>query len=278
MIRIDRLAFIGAGAMGGAMIRGAVASGLVPPDEIVVGEVISERRAELSRRHGVRAVRSNRAAVEGADVVILAVKPASMPPVLAELRGVLQTDQLALSVAAGLTLETLVEGLAHPTVVRAMPNTPAQVGAGVTVWTASRAVDATGRARASAVLAGMGRAIEVDDEAYLDMATAVSGSGPGYVLLFLEALIDAGVHIGLPRSIAHELAVETVVGSGLMARGDRAHPAELRNMVTSAGGTTAAGLAELEAGAVRAAVDRAVLAAYARSQALGRHDGAGKGR
>jgi pyrroline-5-carboxylate reductase len=267
---IRRLAFVGAGAMGGAMIRGALAAGLVPAEEIVVGEVVTERRAELSRRLGVRALRSNRAAVEGADVVILAVKPQSMAIVLAELRGVLQPGQLVLSVAAGIRLETLIEGLAHAAVARAMPNTPAQIGAGVTVWTAAGAVDAAGRERARLILAGMGRAVEVEDEAYLDMATALSGSGPGYLFLFLEALIDAAVHVGLPRPIAAELAVETLIGSGLMARDLKSHPADLRNMVTSPGGTTAAGLSQLEAGALRAAVDRAVVAAYERSRALGR--------
>jgi pyrroline-5-carboxylate reductase len=274
---IRRLAFVGAGAMGGAMIRGALAAGLVPADEIVVGEVVTERRAELSRRLGVRALRSNRAAVDGADVVILAVKPQSMPIVLAELRGVLQAGQVALSVAAGIRLETLIEGLAHAAVARAMPNTPAQIGAGVTVWTAAAAVDPAGRERARSILAGMGRAVEVavEDEAYLDMATALSGSGPGYVFLFLEALIDAGVHVGLPRPIASELAVETLIGSGLMARDLRSHPADLRNMVTSPGGTTAAGLSQLEAGALRAAVDRAVVAAYERSRALGRLESKG---
>ncbi len=270
MTGIRRLAFVGAGAMGGAMIRGALAAGLVPAEEIVVGEVVTERRAELSRRLGVRALRSNRAAVEGADVVILAVKPQAMPTVLAELRGVLEPGQVALSVAAGIRLETLIEGLAHAAVARAMPNTPAQIGAGVTVWTAAPAVDLAGRERARSILAGMGRAIEVEDEAYLDMATALSGSGPGYVFLFLEALIDAGVHVGLPRPIAAELAVETLIGSGLMARDLKSHPADLRNMVTSPGGTTAAGLSQLEAGALRAAVDRAVVAAFERSRALGR--------
>jgi pyrroline-5-carboxylate reductase len=273
MQAIRRLAFVGAGAMGGAMIRGALAAKLVPPEGIVVGEVVTERRAELSRRLGVRALRSNRHAVEGADAVILAVKPQSMPTVLAELRGCLQPGQLALSVAAGVRLETLVEGLAHAAVVRAMPNTPAQIGAGVTVWTAAAPVDAAGRDLARAVLGGMGRAVEVEDESYLDMATAVSGSGPGYVFLFLEALIDAGVHAGLPRTIASELAIETLIGSGLMARELRIHPAELRNMVTSPGGTTAAGLAQLEDGALRAVVDRAVIAAHERSRALGRLDG-----
>jgi pyrroline-5-carboxylate reductase len=256
--------------MGGAMIRGVLAAGLVSAESIVVGEVISERRAELSRRHSVRAVRSNVAAVEGADVVILAVKPQSMVGVLRELRGCLKPEQLALSVAAGVKLEALIEGLAHAAVVRAIPNTPSQIGAGVTVWVASKAVDAATKERARAILTGMGKAIEVEEEGYLDMATALSGSGPAYVFLFLEALADAGVHVGLPRAIAAELAVETIVGAGLMARDAKAHPAELKNLVTSPGGTTAAGLAELEAGAVRGAVDRAVVAAFERSRALGR--------
>lgn len=256
--------------MGEAMIRGVIAAGVVDPAAIVVYDVNAHVREELTSRHGVRAAESERCAAESAEVVVLAVKPRSMPTVLERLRGALAPGQVALSVAAGITLERLTTGLEHAAVIRAMPNTPAQVGAGVTVWIPSPAVHPAGRASAGRVLGGLGRAIEVDDEAYLDMATGLSGSGPGFVFLFVEALIDAGVRIGLPRPIASELAAETVIGSGLMVRQTGEHPAALRNMVTSPGGTTAAGLAALEAAGLRAAVDRAVGAAYERSRALGR--------
>jgi pyrroline-5-carboxylate reductase len=256
--------------MGEAMIRGVVSSGVVAPGAVVVYDVNEPRRAELAGAHRVRTAESERCAAEDAELVVLAVKPQSMATVLSRLRGVLAPSQVVLSVAAGVTLERLSTGLDHAAVVRAMPNTPSQVGAGVTVWTPSPAVDPVGRARAGRVLGGLGRAIEVDDESYLDMATGLSGSGPGFVFLFLEALIDAGVHVGLPRPIAAELATETVIGSGLMARQTGDHPAALRNMVTSPGGTTAAGLAALEAAGLRTAVDRAVGAAYERSKAFGK--------
>lgn len=270
MSDLKRLAFVGGGAMGESMIRGVLKAGVVAAEGIAVYDVNRERCDALAVAHGVRIAESERCAAEGAELVVLAVKPQSMANVLQQLRGALAPGQTALSVAAGVPLERLTTGLDHAAVVRAMPNTPAQVGAGMSVWTAAPAVDAAGRRRAAAVLSGLGRAIEVEDEGYLDMATAVSGSGPGYVFLFLEALTDAGVHVGLPRPVADELARETLIGSGIMARETGSHPAALRNMVTSPGGTTAAGLAALEEGGLRAAVDRAVRAAYERSRALGR--------
>jgi pyrroline-5-carboxylate reductase len=266
---VRRLAFLGAGAMGGAMVRGVLAAGVVEPAAVAVYDLVRERSDELAGQHGVRAAASERAAAADADVVVLAVKPQSIKGLLASLRGALAPGQVVLSIAAGVPLAALAAGLDHAAVVRAMPNTPARLCAGVSAWFAAPAVDAAGRARAAAVLGALGRVVEVEDEEHLDMATAVSGSGPGYVFLFLEALIDAGVHVGLPRAVAAELARETLVGAALMARETGDHPAALRNMVTSPGGTTAAGLAELEAGWLRAAVDRAVQAAYWRSRALG---------
>lgn len=256
--------------MGQAMIQGIVAAQVVAPGAVVVTDTTLDRARAMADRHGVQVAATSRAATANAEVIVLAIKPGDVPAALTDLRGTLRPDQVVLSIAAGVCMASLIDGLAHPAVVRAMPNTPAQIGAGVTGWIASSAVDARGRANAAAVLRGIGRAIELDDESYLDMVTAVSGSGPGYIFLFLEALIDAGVHVGLPRPIAAALATETVIGAGLMARDGTTHPAALRNMVTSPGGTTAAGLAELEAGGLRAAVDRAVVAAFERSRALGR--------
>jgi pyrroline-5-carboxylate reductase len=267
---ISRLAFVGGGVMGEAMIRGALNANLLRPDQVRVADVAQERRDLLQNRYQVRVSGSNRNVLAGADVVVLAVKPEHAAEVMGELRGALRSGQLLLSVVAGVPLAALAAGLGHSAVVRAIPNTPAQVGAGVSAWMASPEVDAVGRSRAAALLGALGRALEVEDEEYLDMATALSGSGPAYAFLFLEALIDAGVHVGLPRSVARMLATETLLGAALMAREGEMHPAQLRNMVTSPGGTTAAGLAELEAGGLRAAVDQAVVAAYNRSVELGR--------
>jgi pyrroline-5-carboxylate reductase len=267
---ISRLAFVGGGVMGEAMIRGALNANLLRPDQVRVADAAQERRDLLQNRYQVRVSGSNRNVLAGAEVVVLAVKPEQAGSVLGELRGVLRPGQLFLSVVAGVPLAALAAGLDHSAVVRVIPNTPAQVGAGVSAWMASAEVDAVGRSRAAALLGALGRAVEVEDEDYLDMATALSGSGPAYAFLFLEALIDAGVHVGLPRATARLLAAETLLGAALMARDGDIHPAQLRNMVTSPGGTTAAGLAELEAGGLRAAVDQAVVAAYNRSVELGR--------
>ena len=256
--------------MAEAMIRGVLTSSLLSPDQVRVSDPIETRRDHLHSTYAVRTSAANRNVLAGAEVVVLAVKPQQLDTVLRELKGAIKEEQLLLSVVAGVTIETIAMALAHPAVVRAIPNTPAHVGAAVTAWIAAAAADPLGRSRVAALLGSFGRAVELDDEEYLDMATAVSGSGPAYVFLFLEALMDAGVHVGLPRDVAQLLAAETLLGSALRARDGKIHPAALRNRVTSPGGTTAAGLAELEAGGLRAAVDQAVVAAYNRGAELGR--------
>ena len=153
-------------------------------------------------------------------------------------------------------------------IVRVMPNTPAQIGHGMSVWTATPEVTQPQRDMARRILAAMGRELEVHDENYIDMATALSGSGPGYVFLFLEAMIDAGVHVGIPRDQAELLARQTLLGAAALADQSNMHPAALRNMVTSPGGTTAEGIAALEDGGLRAAVTQAVIAAYRKSREL----------
>ena len=258
--------------MGSAFVRGVLAAGVVPASSITVSDPGLEARDEFVRLHEITTVDDNRVAIGGAEFVVIAVKPQSMPGVLAELRDLFLPTQTVLSVVAGVTLDAIAAGLNHPSVIRAMPNTPAQIGAGVTVWIAARHVDADRRRQVEILLGALGKAFEVDDENVLDMATALSGSGPGYVFLFLEALIDAGVYLGMTHALSTALATETIIGSAMMVRETGMHPAALRNMVTSPAGTTAAGLAELESGALRALVDRAVLAAYARSRALGRTD------
>ena len=181
----------------------------------------------------------------------------------------LRRGQLVLSVLAGATTAALVGILGHDQVVRSMPNTPARLGKGMTVWYATPATTEAQRAQAAALLGALGHELEVDDEKMVAMATAVSGTGPTYVFLVMEALIDAAVHLGFPRHIAHDLVIETLEGSTLFAKQSGMHPAELRNMVTSPGGTSAAALHELESGRLRTVLSEAVWAAYRRTVELG---------
>jgi pyrroline-5-carboxylate reductase len=262
-------ATVGSGVMAEAMIAGLLRDGLVSPDRIVASHPRAERRDELAREHGIRTVVRNAEAVDGAYIVLLAIKPQMLSRVGHELAPSLRQEQLVLSVIAGATTAALVGILDHPTVVRAMPNTPSRIGRGITVWYATPDVSVDQRAQTSAILRALGAEIEVDDEKFVAMATAVSGTGPTYVFLVMEALIDAAVHLGFPRHIAHDLVVETLEGSTLFAKQSAMHPAMLRNMVTSPGGTSAAALHELEAGRLRTVLSEAVWAAYRRTVELG---------
>ena len=264
-----RLAFIGGGTMAEAMMRGVFEKHLMPPSHVLVSGPRRERRADLAKRFGVKAVASNADAAAGAHVVVLSVKPQVLPTVLRELRGKLREDQLVVSIVAGAPLAVLRGGLDHAAIVRAMPNTPAQIGMGVTAWTATAEVDREQRDRAKAILGALGEELEVDEESQVDMATALSGTGPTYVFLLMEALVDAGVHLGFSRRVAEELVLRTVEGSAAFARQSDRHLAELRNMVTSPGGTSAAAIYELEKGTMRTVLSRAVYAAYRRTRELG---------
>jgi pyrroline-5-carboxylate reductase len=201
--------------------------------------------------------------------VLLAVKPQMLPRVAREIGPHLAPGQLVLSVIAGATTTALGGLLGHPEIVRSMPNTPAQLGRGMTVWYATPETTDDQRAQAKALLSALGSELEVDDEKFVAMATAVSGTGPTYVFLFMEALIDSAVHLGFPRHVAHDLVVETLEGSTFFAKQSGDHPAVLRNMVTSPGGTSAAALHELESGRLRTVLSEAVWAAYRRTVELG---------
>lgn len=270
MRRLNSLAIIGGGVMGEAILKRLLESGMVEARHIRVAEVVTGRREYLQATYGVASTAGPAAAAGGAETVVLAVKPQDLPEALSGLKGRLAPGQLLLSIVAGATLSAISAGAAHEAVVRVMPNTPAQIGLGMSVWSASGAVTEAQKADAKAVLGALGREVYVTGEHYLDMATAVSGSGPAYVFLVLEALTDAAVHIGLPREMAELLALQTIQGSAQYAAETGKHPAVLRNMVTSPGGTTAAGLLELESGALRAVFTKAVVAAYQKAQALGR--------
>ncbi|MDQ2964395.1 MAG: pyrroline-5-carboxylate reductase [Chloroflexota bacterium] len=263
------IATVGSGVMAEAMIAGLLRGRLVEPGQVVASHPRAERREHLAREYGIRAVAGNAEAVKGADVVLLALKPQMLARVGAEIGPSLRKGQLVLSIIAGATTAALTGILGHDQVVRSMPNTPARLGRGMTVWYATPATTADQRAQASALLGALGVELEVDDEKLVAMATAVSGTGPTYVFLVMEALIDAAVHLGFPRHIAHDLVIETIEGSTLFAKQSGLHPAELRNMVTSPGGTSAAALHELESGRLRTVLSEAVWAAYRRTVELG---------
>lgn len=268
-LRTKRIAFLGGGTMAEAMIRGLLEKHLVPPSHVAVTGPRRERRAELQKQFGVRGVASNADAARDAHVVVLSVKPQVLPAVMRELHGKLRDDQLVLSIVAGATLRSLRHGLGHKAIVRSMPNTPAQIGLGVTVWTATPDVGADQRELARVILGAFGEVLHAEVEEDVDRATALSGTGPSYVFLLMEALVDAGVHLGFSRRVAEELVLRTVEGSAAFARQSGRHLAELRNQVTSPGGTSASALYELEKGALRTVLSRAVYAAYQRTRELG---------
>ncbi len=255
--------------MAEALVGGVLSAELANPEEICVGEPLQQRRQYLSQRYGVLTGQDNSEVVRGAELVILAIKPQDLPAVCQNVSGRLGADQTVLSIVAGAKMSTLSEGLGHAAVIRVMPNTPAQIGEGMSLWTCAPAVDPARRELARSILGTVGQEIFVEEEKYLDMATALSASGPAYVFLFIEALIDAGVYIGLPRDMARTLALQTVYGSTKLVMETGKHPAELKDLVVSPGGTTAEALQVLESGAVPATIVAAVKAAYEKSIRLG---------
>jgi len=270
MTRNDIIAFIGPGVMAEAMAAGLIDRAGWPPERILMSGPRAERLSDLSARLRVRTVGDNRQAASEASVVVLSVKPQTLPDVMAGLSGGIPPEALVVSIVAGARLADLSRRLGHAAIVRVMPNTPAQVGQGISVWTATPQADDAQRQTARALLQACGDEVFVDDEDYLDMATALSGTGPAYVFLFMEALVDAGVHLGFPRRIAEQLVVQTVKGSVAYYEHSPRHFARLRNLVTSPGGTSAAALYYLEKAGFRTALSRAVWAAYERSSQLGR--------
>ena len=264
-----RLAFIGGGTMAEAILRGVLAAGLAEADDIGVGEPVPERCRFLSTEYGVRVYEDNLRVVPQADLVVFAVKPQDLPVAMGQLHRRLTGDQSALSIVAGAKMSTLAKGLGHDSIIRVMPNTPAQIGAGMSLWACSEQVGQTQRDLTQAMLGTVGVEVYVADEKYLDMATALSASGPAYIFLFIEALIDAGVRVGLPRDMARTLALQTVYGSTKLVMETGKHPAELKDMVVSPGGTTAEGLQVLERNGVPASIVEAVHAAYQKSISLG---------
>ena len=263
-----RIGIIGGGFMGEAFLRGILRAEVASPAEIAVAEVVEARRAELSE-HGVRVTDDPQSACIGADLVLLAVKPDVVPEVAASLTGALAADAVLVSIAAGVALSDVQQHSGHAASVRVMPNLPAAVSEGAAVYLLGDAVTADQRARVEQLLGGVASAVvEVHDDDAVDLATALHGSGPAYVYLVIESMIDSAVRLGMKRPDASALVLATVAGSARYAIESGQHPAALRNAVTSPGGTTAAALGELEAAGLRAAFDDAIEAAYGRAQDL----------
>ncbi|HYK20494.1 MAG TPA: pyrroline-5-carboxylate reductase [Pyrinomonadaceae bacterium] len=274
-----RLAFIGCGVMAEAIVAGLLRKKLVGPDQIVGSHPRQARREEMHVKYGIEMFEQNREAAlevypepetpDAASMVILAVKPQRLHGVLEELKGSLHQEQLVISVVAGAKIQTIADQLLHASVVRAMPNTPAQIGEGMTAWTASTEVTEKQATQVRAILNALGKSVHVENERQIDMATALSATGPTYIFMVMEALVDAGVHMGFSRHVAQELVHQMMLGSVLFAIESHKHPAELRNMVTSPGGTSAEAIYQMEKGSLRTVMSKAVWAAYQRAQSLG---------
>lgn len=267
-LKDKKIGFIGSGIMAEAIVSGVIKKGLVKPEAICCSDPYAARCEELEERYGVRTTASNKEAIKGSDLVVLSIKPQVLPEVSRALLGTFNSDQLLLSILAGVDTKTLKNALGHHSIVRTMPNTPARVGEGMTVWTATTDVSKDQRAMAQTLLAALGEEVFVARESDLDMATALSGTGPAYVFLFMEALVDAGVHMGFSRRVAQKLVLQTVKGSVDFALQSDAHLAELRNQVTSPGGTTADALYHMEKGGLRTVLSKSVFAAFQKSRKL----------
>ena len=258
--------------MAEGMIYGLVNQKVAPPQSIIAAGPRLKRLEELKECFGINYTTDNADAAFKSDVVILSVKPQRLDKVLKGIRGAVKPDALIISIVAGASIKKISTGCGHNIVVRTMPNTPAQIGKGITVWTSSFDVSEHQLEMTRRILGALGEQVYVEEEYYLDMATALSGTGPAYVFLFMEAMVDAGVHLGFPRRIAEQLVAQTVRGSVdyYEEREDPVHLARLRNEVTSPGGTSAEALYYLEKAGFRTAISRAVWAAFVRSQELGK--------
>jgi pyrroline-5-carboxylate reductase len=269
--RPTRWGFIGSGKMATALVRGMIRAGTADPGSIAVSDPLESARATLADESGASALPDNRRVAESSDAIVLAVKPQSMAAVLDELRPVLTSEHLVVSIAAGISIAAIARGLgAEPRrVVRVMPNTPALLGEGASAYCLGPHARPEDEATVRSCLDAVGRSFRVS-EPLLDAVTGLSGSGPAFVYTMIEALSDGGVRMGLPRDVATALAAQTVLGAAKMVLETGLHPGALKDQVTSPGGTTIAGLHALERSGVRAGLMNAVEAATLRSAELGR--------
>jgi pyrroline-5-carboxylate reductase len=262
-----RIAFIGAGNMAASIIGGLRAQG-VEASMIRASAPGAETRERIASEHGIKVFADNAEAIEGVDVVVLAVKPQLMKSVCEKLKPSLKPEQLVVSVAAGITCASMAQWLGEQPVVRCMPNTPSQLRQGASGLYATSKVSAKQRAQAEQLLSAVGIAVWVEQEKHMDAVTAVSGSGPAYFFLMMEAMTAAGVKLGLPEDIARKLTLQTALGSSLIATGSEADPAELRRRVASPGGTTEAAIKAFQSGGFEALVETALTAADHRAAEL----------
>ena len=273
-----RIAFIGGGNMAEAIISSIILGGLISSEKILVSDPSLVRRDLLSEKYGVAPYSENKKMLvdigksSEPTLIVIAIKPQQLNQVIEELNGGISEEHVVLSIVAGVKIDTLINSLKHESVIRVMPNTPAQIGKGMSVWTVSDSVSDLYVDIAREILQTLGLEILVDEEKYIDMATALSASGPAYVFMFLEAMIDAGVYIGLSREMSSKLATQTILGSIELVNITGTQPAELRAMVTSPGGTTAEAIFALEEEGFRSAILTAVNAAYKKAILLGNND------
>ena len=259
-----RIAFIGAGNMASSLIGGLLAKGL-DAAQIRASDPGAETRAKVAAEHGIELFADNAQAIQDADVIVIAVKPQAMKAVCQDLRAHLQPHQLLVSIAAGITCASLLNWLGNQPLVRCMPNTPALLGKGVSGLFATADVSTEQRQQAEQLLSAVGIVVWVDSEEQIDAVTAVSGSGPAYFFLLIEAMTDAGVKLGLPRDVAKQLAEQTALGAAHMAVASDVDAAELRRRVTSPAGTTEAAIKSFQADGFAASVEKALSAAAHRS-------------
>ncbi len=271
-LETKKIALIGSGNMGSAIVGALLHQQELPPENITASDPYPEQRELIAAKYKVNVSGDNKTAVDGVDIVVLSVKPQVLSKVFSELSGQIPPESLVFSIVAGAQIATIQKGLDHQAVIRTMPNTPAQISAGMTVWTDSAAVSEEQREDARVILKAMGEELYVEHEDALNMATAVSGTGPTYVFLLAEALVDAAVHLGFSRRDARLIVLETLKGSVDFALQSDKHLAQLRNMVTSPGGTSAEAIYQLEKGGIRTILSKAVWAAYKKSRLLGKRD------
>lgn len=270
----SKLAFIGCGVMAESIVAGLLRQNLVDAVQVSASHPRKHRRDELENKYQIRTFESNAEAVKALpdedSTVVLCVKPQRIGGVLDEIKDFVKPSQLVVSIIAGATIETISDALQNKFVVRTMPNTPSQIGAGMTAWTCSRAVSDMQKAQVKTLLTALGKELYVENEHQIDMATALSATGPTYIFMMMEAMTDAGVHLGFSREVSRELVQQTMLGSTLFAIESHKHPAELRNMVTSPGGTSAEAIYQMEKGSLRTVLSKAIYAAYKRAVELGK--------
>jgi len=259
------ISFIGTGIMASSIIKCITEKGLYRKEEITGSGPRLKSLEEVKKRFGINITQKNTDAAKFGDIIILSIKPQVFPSVAEEIKDSINDNQMIVSIMAGVDIETLQRELLHKKIVRAMPNTPAQISEGMTVWTSTKEIKENEKDEVKKIFSSMGKELYFEEEQYVDMATALTGTGPAYVFLFLEAMIAAGVHLGFSRRDARELVYQTTLGSVLFAINSEKHTSELRDMVTSPGGTSADALYEMEKGSFRTIIEKAVYSAFKRT-------------